>query len=451
MMRLTISRTVPGDFTIFILIVVLPVFLAFVKKLGSVSSFPVTKQLDELALVLLLPFALLGLIKLAAKTHTLLYLIFFGAYLVISSISAYASNVSAYQYLTQFVLELKFPLMLAILVAIADKEMFLGWVIVFGQAVLLVCIPFLFWQNLAGESYDAAFFAGAHKAKLGVGDGFGLTRGAGIFWFPGQLAVFASFYLTYFTFKFLNTKSLTLFFWMAVSATNLMGALSKLEIFSAFFSILVAVLLTQNNRKRFLTIFMLIPGFLLVFYSLYPLLVYLVERYDIFNPQNAIVPRVIFYYNAVVLASDFFPLGAGLGTYAGHAASIFDSDIYMKLGFDQYSWYRRGEYMTDTFWPHIIGESGLFGFLFYFLCLLTLFACLLTTAKFEQQKSVYLVRAALGSLIFLYLNSLAAPNFFSMFDLFYGLFFLSMMGGFAKNNGLKNVKKYARKTSIKNW
>ena len=144
MMRLTISRTVPGDFTIFILIVVLPVFLAFVKKLGLVSSFPVTKQLDELALVLLLPFALLGLIKLAAKTHTLLYLIFFGAYLVISSISAYASNVSAYQYLTQFVLELKFPLMLAILVAIADKEMFLGWVIVFGQAVLLVCIPFLF-------------------------------------------------------------------------------------------------------------------------------------------------------------------------------------------------------------------------------------------------------------------------------------------------------------------
>jgi hypothetical protein len=74
-------------------------------------------------------------------------------------------------------------------------------------------------------------------------------------------------------------------------------------------------------------------------------------------------PRSQIFQGGVQLATDYFPLGSGLGTYAGAGAEKFDLSLYQDLGFGRYWWFGRRDYLLDTYWPNSLGETGLFGFL----------------------------------------------------------------------------------------
>ena len=80
-------------------------------------------------------------------------------------------------------------------------------------------------------------------------------------------------------------------------------------------------------------------------------------------------PRLLLYTTSVDIARDYFPLGAGMGRYASPMSRIEFSPLYARYGLD-HIWGLTPlytAYITDTFWPHILGEVGVFGLVAYLL------------------------------------------------------------------------------------
>jgi hypothetical protein len=81
------------------------------------------------------------------------------------------------------------------------------------------------------------------------------------------------------------------------------------------------------------------------------------------NPQV----RVALYMGSIEVARDHFPLGGGLGRYASHMSRIEYSPLYERYGLDRVRGLRPRNpiNVTDTFWPQILGELGVFGLIAY--------------------------------------------------------------------------------------
>ena len=65
----------------------------------------------------------------------------------------------------------------------------------------------------------------------------------------------------------------------------------------------------------------------------------------------------------VTLAVQEFPLGAGFGTYGGYVSQRYYSPLYDQLGLSTiYGLAPESPYyLQDTYWPHLLGETGVIG------------------------------------------------------------------------------------------
>lgn len=76
-----------------------------------------------------------------------------------------------------------------------------------------------------------------------------------------------------------------------------------------------------------------------------------------------VTPRLLLLQHSIILARDFFPLGAGAGTYGSAVAKMFYSPLYVDLGF--LSFWGLGEddsrFLSDSFWPMVLGQYGIIG------------------------------------------------------------------------------------------
>jgi hypothetical protein len=88
---------------------------------------------------------------------------------------------------------------------------------------------------------------------------------------------------------------------------------------------------------------------------------------DAFTVREGDVARVALYRASVSIARDYFPLGAGLGRYGSWMSRVEYSPIYREYGLDQIHGLRPHNpvFATDTFWPQVLGEMGVFGLVGY--------------------------------------------------------------------------------------
>lgn len=87
-------------------------------------------------------------------------------------------------------------------------------------------------------------------------------------------------------------------------------------------------------------------------------------------------PRVLLYTTSAVIARDHFPLGAGLGRYGSPLSRDPDnfSPLYREYGLD-HIWGLTPHYpayITDTYWPHVLGEAGVFALIAYLVYMVAL-------------------------------------------------------------------------------
>lgn len=128
---------------------------------------------------------------------------------------------------------------------------------------------------------------------------------------------------------------------------------------------------TRKPLATSIALIILTPIFILLFGShLIDFLQRINEEYFV-NPDGA--ARTVLYTSSVSLANAAFPLGVGLARFGTYIAAENYSPVYEGLGFPTvWGLQPGGSFLTDTFWPAVLGEGGWIAFGGYALGLLML-------------------------------------------------------------------------------
>ena len=124
--------------------------------------------------------------------------------------------------------------------------------------------------------------------------------------------------------------------------------------------------------------------------------------------------RAELYSTSTRIASDDFPLGAGFGRFGTYASRLYYSPVYRQYGLSRVWGLSREfpNFIDDTSWPGIIGESGYAGLAFYVFGLLCLIAALLRRLRARAGPPRWLALAALCALAAFLVDSAGDPTLF---------------------------------------
>lgn len=77
---------------------------------------------------------------------------------------------------------------------------------------------------------------------------------------------------------------------------------------------------------------------------------------------------------AFEIARDMFPLGAGFATFGSYYSGVYYSSVYAAYGLSNINGLRIGasQFISDSFWPMILGQSGYFGLFSYIFAVMML-------------------------------------------------------------------------------
>lgn len=141
-----------------------------------------------------------------------------------------------------------------------------------------------------------------------------------------------------------------------------------------------------------------------------PLVVWMAydDIYLYFLSPDAHTARLLLLTNSFKVACDYFPVGSGFATYATSASAKWYSILYYEYGLNNLHGLVKGKakFVSDTFYPALIGETGYIGTLFYITALV-----IIGTQLFKIQCNKYRFTALFIFLIPL-ANSIANSAFF---------------------------------------
>ena len=109
------------------------------------------------------------------------------------------------------------------------------------------------------------------------------------------------------------------------------------------------------------------------------------------------------------IARDYFPLGCGFGTFA----SAFSNQPYSKVYYlyhIQNVWgisKNYSSFISDTFWPMILGQNGYLGLIFYIVVLVILFSFFFELRKYNACSFA----SALTGILYLLISSTSESAF----------------------------------------
>ena len=112
---------------------------------------------------------------------------------------------------------------------------------------------------------------------------------------------------------------------------------------------------------------------------------------------------------AFEIARDMFPLGAGFATFGSYYSGVYYSSVYAAYGLSNINGLRIGasQFISDSFWPMILGQSGYFGLFSYIFAVMMLLKAIQRIRKVEN--SYY--AAAMSGICYLIIVSMAESAF----------------------------------------
>ncbi|MBN2532434.1 MAG: hypothetical protein JXB88_06055 [Spirochaetales bacterium] len=122
--------------------------------------------------------------------------------------------------------------------------------------------------------------------------------------------------------------------------------------------------------------------------------------------------RNVLYLKSIDIARDAFPLGVGFGRYGSWMSHEYYSPVYHQYGLSQIWGLSKAfpNFIVDTFWPMIIGETGFIGFTLYLTLFFIMFRVLYKNIR--KRKNPLVQSFCLGTfMIFIesLFESIAAP------------------------------------------
>lgn len=96
---------------------------------------------------------------------------------------------------------------------------------------------------------------------------------------------------------------------------------------------------------------------------------------------------------AIKIAKDYFPVGTGFGTFGSTYAAQNYSPVYYLYGIadNPEMGIQSKQYLTDLFWPLLLGETGILGTLIYCLLILLLFIQIQRVYFYNKKKYFLLI------------------------------------------------------------
>lgn len=152
---------------------------------------------------------------------------------------------------------------------------------------------------------------------------------------------------------------------------------------------------------RSILIFSSVPVLLLVSKFFYDKVFYFTVTYG--DTARNVLTKM-----SIVISKSLFPIGLGFGTFGSAISGKYYSYAYYDFGMSKvYGLYPEDpKYVSDTFWPMILGELGFIGF---FSVILIIILIILEIIK-NKNKSKYWFSAFIP-LIYLLISSLAESSF----------------------------------------
>ena len=131
----------------------------------------------------------------------------------------------------------------------------------------------------------------------------------------------------------------------------------------------------------------------------------------VFYFGNDTFTRSILLRDSTVLAKNFFPLGTGFGTFASNIAATYYSPLYYKLGYAAIPNMspNSNAFLSDSFWPIVIGQTGFIGLIFFSLVVINLLRLCFKVAK----QDVYAFWSLISIIVYELISSTSEPAFFN--------------------------------------
>lgn len=122
---------------------------------------------------------------------------------------------------------------------------------------------------------------------------------------------------------------------------------------------------------------------------------------------------------AIQIARDYFPIGTGFGTFGSTYAAKYYSPVYYLYGIaeNEELGVNAKMYLTDVFWPILMGENGVLGTLLYCGLIFVLF--LRIQRVFYYNKTKYLL--LIYMLIFMLMTTFSEAGFMQPVVMIYAL------------------------------
>ena len=113
---------------------------------------------------------------------------------------------------------------------------------------------------------------------------------------------------------------------------------------------------------------------------------------------------------SIEIVKDHFPLGTGFGTYASYASGVNYSPIYIKYNLYNIQGLTKIDhsFVSDTFWPMILGQFGIFGTIIYIYMLLLIYGKIKNDFSVEN---IYLYISKIMLFIYLIILSTSDSSF----------------------------------------
>ncbi len=141
------------------------------------------------------------------------------------------------------------------------------------------------------------------------------------------------------------------------------------------FWLIVYLVLIRKRKVTVWTMLLFVPPVLLVGWDQI--------QYYFMSDMIQGSPRYQLLTKSFLIARDHLPIGAGFSTFGSHYSGVYYSPLYYIYGISNVYGITATNinYISDSFWPMIIGETGLIGTIGYFLAVYRLFRNLQMTRK----------------------------------------------------------------------
>ncbi len=259
------------------------------------------------------------------------------------------------------------------------------------HAKLLICILFTFSVADAGLH----IFNEMSDIKMGM-------RAVGLWDGPAALAS-SAFTLLAIIISKKGSKWVSPYVIFALAVITMTLRYKSLAVVAAY---IVFLLYRANKLKKVKIYHIMILGILAVFIARNQLITYFYTR-DV----NA---RSVLWIKSFSLAFQYFPFGAGPGTFASYYSRVLYSPLYSMLKIQNIYGLSRSytAFVSDTFWPTVIGQFGVLGFVGYAMAIYWLYKRVMKYSRVEPNRFfvgmyllVYMMITSVAESAFLHWNA----------------------------------------------